>query len=199
MFAQLPYDVTACFSITICCSITKPQCSALHAVLNIIMHDKDGPCMHYVLVTILISLYTIEWITEYREPFIRNCKNNEAFFGFQSRHLNLVEDRIYYFQCIKISRKEHDHCYWTKLNNHNENIDSQCESGMFVAGIDSTYDSSHKDRDFRMFCCRNSEIELTSCRKTPQNINNLNLYFSFTLEGNKIFTGFESKHDNGEE
>ncbi len=83
-----------------------------------------------------------------------------------------------------------------KLNLH---FDYQCDSGMFVAGIESTYDHNHKDRDFSINCCRNSEVELTSCRKTPQYINNLDLRFDFSVEGNQIFTGFESMHHNYQE
>ena len=83
-----------------------------------------------------------------------------------------------------------------KLNLH---FDYQCDNGKFVAGIESTYDLHHKDRDFSIYCCGNSEVELTSCRKTPQYINNLDLRFDFSVEGNQIFTGFESMHHNYQE
>ena len=137
--------------------------------------------------------YAEDWNNGYYHDFTRECGDNEAFFYIRSIHDNDIEDRRYNFDCKKISRKKNECDGWRKLNDHNQNFDYQCDQ-KFVSGIRSTFNEHHKDRSFSIKCCRNSEVELTMCRKTKHNIGQYDGRFDFELEENQIFTGFRSEH-----
>jgi hypothetical protein len=97
------------------------------------------------------------WVNNYDEEFDFQCKHGHVLLGMHSKHLNAQQDRIFSFQCGRISFSTPTVTLLTQPQNTNyendwdQKLTFQAGSDRMITGIYSEHGNSQEDRRFGFY------------------------------------------------
>lgn len=140
-------------------------------------------------------------LNDYDKVLSATCSQNEAVCGLKSQHHNTKEDRIWYFQCCKLTDVAlKDMGLTGYLNDWDGVLDFRCQNNEVLTGLYSVHDNLREDRRWAARCAALvsvSDLQLQS--EWTAWMNKFDEPLTFTAGSNRMITGFSSVHDNSKE
>ena len=141
----------------------------------------------------------LQWNNWFRGTLRKVCGRGEAIYFMKSQHSNHYEDRIFQLNCRQLNTGSLRKCHYTGYkNNYDKPLFASCPKNYILTGIIGKYSTSHRDRKFRLRCCRAPGHYTKSC-KLSGFLNGFDKKVKYSTSGNRFFTGLYSYHDNGTE
>jgi len=101
------------------------------------------------------NYWTEDYVNTWDSQLSFSCEENEAISGFQSKHDNGREDRIWKVQCCRVTNAQlQDMGLTSYLNNWDGELDFTCADDEVLIGLYSVHSNHHEDRRWKARCAQ---------------------------------------------
>ena len=147
-----------------------------------------------------VLLPTAQWQNGWDSPLLVSCGHKQAFQRVVSRHDNGREDRVWYWTCRTVAKRDWSHCFWTGFQNRmDQPFVFECPNNCVLTGVYSEHNNYHEDRRWKFRCCEAPKHIKKNCDWSGY-INDWDAYMDYNLMGTKrVFVGVFSYHSNRRE
>ena len=153
-------------------------------------------CTITTMIMIILVTAKVQWHNWFRGNLYIYCGNRAAIYWAKSYYSSHYTDRIWHFYCKTVTNVNFNSCYWTGWqNSYGSSLFAQCGVDYIMTGMYGYYNNSHKDRIFKLYCCRAPNYYSRHCYLSGS-VNGAGGGMSYGVGGNRVFTGAYSYFDN---
>lgn len=141
----------------------------------------------------------IQWDNDYQKDLKVQCSDRQALYQVKSEFSKDKNDRRWQWNCRATTDVSHKDCKWSSyINDWDGPMMQQCGANRFLAGMESYFSGSKRDRRWKMRCCEADNHYTQDCYLTGWE-NSMQGDMDYSNGSPRVLVGVFSYHDNGKE